>query len=164
MGRPVGGDAHSRGDAFLELEQQSVFAPVGGEVQANSQVGEQRVVGGKRSCLRLAEQTSARQVARAVAVFIGGWAGPLRLAGAVDPEQSLDVAQATGAFLEIGLQQQGYVGMAAVAGLLLQRLGLVEIGRIHLRRQPSAQALKQRRIAGKVAGFQQIGLDGDIPR
>jgi hypothetical protein len=100
------------GHGGLQVEHQPVFAPAGGRVQAGADQAEQGLVA--LSCWpRNAWQAAGP--ARPAAAQAGGLG---------HPEDGVQIAQAAGRFLAVGLQRVGRVLVLGVALAHLQRLGL----------------------------------------
>ncbi len=82
--------------------------------------------------------------------------------GAGDPENDLQVAQATRTFLAVGLQAVRSIVVARVPFGLFELLGLEKSERIEMRVETGVELVEQRAIATQKSGFDQRGLDGDV--
>ena len=80
------------------------------------------------------------------------------------PQDHLQVAQAAGRLLAVGLQRIGRVLVLGVALAHLQRLGDQKRLGVHLRPVLPLELCKQRGIAAHQPRFEQRGLHGDIAR
>ena len=82
-----------------------------------------------------------------------------------DPVEGMEVAQASLALLDVGLQRIARIAGALVALVALGELGLDEVEAVaggDLAPEAALQLLEQLRIAPEEAGFQQPGADGHI--
>ncbi len=155
-GTPVGrsGDAHLLGERGLELEDQAVFAAHGEIMQTDAQCLQQRVMPGDLACLGRADQACL------------GKLGPARAQArcAADPGDGLQVAQAAGAFLEIGFEVEISFHEARMPLLLFMQFGKEELARVEMLLHCFLQSTEQLGIAGEQARFEQVGLHGDVGR
>lgn len=97
---------------------------------------------------------------------VGGQFAPVapQARGTGHPQHRLQVAQAAGRFLAIGLQRVGRVFVFVVALAHLQRLGDEKVFRVHLGVVALLKGTEQRRAAADAAGFEQRGLHSDVGR
>jgi hypothetical protein len=87
--------------------------------------------------------------------------GAAQAGGARHPDHHLQVAQAAGAFLAVGLQRIGRAFVLDVALAHLQRLGAQEGLGVHRRRWP-AKGVEQPLARRTPGGFEQRGLHGHV--
>ena len=140
--------AKGLGHGILQVKHQPVFAAVGGDVQARADQAQQGFV-----ALDLPHFVAGGEA-------VGGQLVPgAAKAGCLGhPQDGLQVAQAAGGFLAVGLQRVGRVFKLVVALALFERLGHQEGVRVQRGTEALLEQTDQRRIAGDPAGLQQRGL------
>src|SRR2546423_9166601 len=84
--------------------------------------------------------------------------------GTGDPDDRLQVAQAAGTFLDIGLEVVRRVLVAQMALLLLERLGLEKRAHVGGGREAAPKAIVERRRAREQAMLEKAGPNGDVLR
>ena len=82
--------------------------------------------------------------------------------GARDPEDCLQIAQAAGTILDVGLEVVGGVLMSQVSLLLLQQFRVIETVQIDRCCKAAAEAVVQRTRSGKPAMLEQASADRHI--
>ncbi len=144
--------AEGLGQRGLQVEHQHVLAASGHQVQARTDGLEQALVAGELLRFALAQQPALEQFLPAVAQ-----AGRLG-----HPQDHLQVAQAAGAFLAVGLERVGRVLVLGVALAHFQQLGLEEGARVQVGLVARLQLGKQLAVARQQARFQQGRLDRHV--
>ncbi len=140
--------------AGLVVEQQPLLGPARGQVQAKAQPLQHLTAGGQLLQAAPTDQTTTDPGARLRAA-----GGPL-----CHPGQSLDVAQAAGAFLQVRLQVVAGVAVTAVAGAGLGQFGINKLahrpdpGGCH----PGLQCRCGSGRAGQQPGLHQRRAHGDV--
>ncbi len=133
------------GHGGLQVEHQPVFASPGHGVQACADEKQQCLV-----ALDLAHLVRCGQ--SAVGQFVPALA---QAGGARHPQDQVQVAQATGRFLAVGLQRVRGVFVFGVALAHLQRLGHQKGVRVELRTKLVLKACKQGGVAANAPCFEQ---------
>jgi len=140
----------------LMIEQQPVLVAAGDHVQGEAHPPQEILAGEQLVAFLLAEEAAVAQLVQGegVEVALG------------DPGHGVDVAQAAGAFLDVGLQLVAGIVVLGVALALLFQLGAEEgVHRPHLvRRHRFLQRGVQRGVAAQRARLDQVGDDGDVLR
>ena len=149
---PARGQAEAVGHGRLQVEHQAVLAPAGHGVQPRPDQLQRALV-----ALQLAHLEGSQQAARSQ--FTPGGAEP---GTAGHPDQHLQVAQATGALLAVGLQRVGRALVLDMPLLHLQRLGAQEGTRIEHGGRGCTEALEQTAFAGHQPGLQQRRLNRHV--
>lgn len=112
--------AEGLGQRGLQVEHQHVLTAPGHQVQARADGLEQTLVAGEFLRFALAQQPALEQFLPAVA----------QPGGLGHPQDHLQVTQAAGAFLAVGLERVGRVLVLGVALAHFQQLGLEEGARV----------------------------------
>ena len=136
----------------LQVEDEAVLAPAGHGVQAGADQAQLAFVALQLAALERRDEAALGQRLPGLA----------QAGGAGDPDQHLQVAQAAGAFLAVGLQRVGRVVELGVALQALQRLGAEEGLGVHGLHEAPGQLLEELGVTGQRAGFEQRGLDGHV--
>ena len=122
----------------LDVEYQTVLAPVGEIVKADAQIVDQPLMPGDLARFRGGHQ--AVRGKRAPRMSQSG--------SACDPDDRLQVAQATRTFLDVGLEVVRRILVAQMALLLLERLGFEKCAHVEPGRETAAKAVVERSGAG----------------
>ena len=123
------GIAKGLGHRGLEVKHQAVFTAAGHLMQASANEFEHPFVALQLARLKRCQQAFVRQL------------GPVlsQVGGAGQPQHDLEIAQATGAFLAVGLQRIGRVFVFGMALAHFQQLGCEEVLGVHLLCRDAAQ-------------------------
>ena len=151
---PVG-IAHAPGQLRLQVEADPFFRPAGGEVQVRAHRFQEVEGANERAHFAALEHVQFQQLVEAV--------GRVQVAG--DPEQGVQVPEAALALLDVGLDHEAAGAGPGVALVALAQLGGDELGASalhHLVAEALGQLRRQRFVAGKAAGLQDRGADGDV--
>jgi hypothetical protein len=87
---------------------------------------------------------------------------PAQAGGATDPSEHLEVPQAAGALLAIGLECIRALLVARIALFLLELFGLVETVHVECGLEPFDQRVEKRLRTQQQTHLEQIGLDRDV--
>ncbi len=140
--------AEALGDGGLQVEHQAVLAPAGDRVQAGADQLEHALV-----ALQLAHLEGRDQAVRGELLPLAA-----ETAGARDPDDRLQVAQAARTLLAIGLERVGRVLEFLVALAHLERLGAQERLRVHRLRGRALERLEHLARTAQEARFEQRRL------
>ena len=142
-------EAEQGGDLALVVEQQAVFGAPGEHVQGVAHLPQELLAGRQHAVLAVDQETLLHQGVQVEAAELA----------ARHPEDGLDVAQAAGRALDVGLQV-----VLGVVVLGVARLGFLALGQEELLARPHAvagsdflHALAQMLGAGDGAAFHQVG-------
>jgi hypothetical protein len=122
----------------LVVEQQPVLAPPGDGVQRPADAPQEVLAGEQPAVLVVGEEALLGELVQAADAEVA----------ARHPADHLDVAQAAGAALDVGLEVVGGVVVAVMAGGLLGALGLEELPRGHSRSGLVAACMASNSAAG----------------
>src|SRR5438445_12493805 len=153
-GAPVrsGGIAELSCQALLEVEQQPILAACRGVVQAHAQVLEQSVMPMRLARFLRCNQAALRQFRP----------GTSQSTGSGDPKDHLQVAQAAGCFLEIGLEAVGAVLEFGMALLLLQTLCLEKYLSVEAVLPCAIKTGEETAVSGELSRFKEAGHHGHV--
>ena len=150
--RPRGAVTEAGGHGGLQIEDEAVLAPLRHHVQVRPYQLQHALVLAELARLERRQQASR------------GHLGPCppEPRGPRDPDQHLQVAQAPGTLLAVGLQRVGRALVLDVALLHLQGLGPQEGCRVHRGRGRFPELLVGTARTGDPPRLQQRGLDGHV--
>ena len=142
------------GEGALVVEQQTLFPPVGDSVQAEAYFPEEMLSVNQGTVFTRGERTFPDQVFQTAEAEVAFH----------DPADHLGIAQAAGAFLDVGFEVVDRIVKAFVALLLLGQLGGKKIlaGPDMVRTNAGPHLLEQRFGAAQQPRFHQVGGNGNV--
>jgi hypothetical protein len=155
LARPAGGsggEAELFGESRLVLEEQAVLAAPGVQVQVYAQTAQEGLALFEKLPLLVGDETEFLEILPAPAVV--GCLG--------NPENDLQVAQATRSVLAVGFEAAGRVAEALMTVLLFHALGLKEGAPIKTSLEQRTKPLEQGATAGEQSGLDHRRLYGGI--
>ena len=147
-----GAVAKGLGHGGLLVENQAVLVPARHGVQARAYQAEHGLVVFELLALEIGDQSLFRQGLPAVA----------QACGAGQPDHGVQIAQAAGRFLAVGLQRVGRALVLVVALAHFQQLAGQKGARIHLCLVALLELAEQRLVSADAARLQQGGLHGEV--
>jgi len=146
--------AEQLGQGALVIEQNAVLAPAGEVVEGEADPPQEGLAAAQRAVLAFGEETVFDQITQGVDAEMAFG----------HPADHLDVAQAAGALLDVGLEVVGGVVVLVVARDLFLELGLEEAGAGPDAVRPGglAHGLEQGRRAGEQPRLDEVGRHGDV--
>jgi hypothetical protein len=153
-GSPCGGGCKTQllGQHCLVLEEQTVFAAADVQVQVRTQPAQEGLAPFEDALLLGSNEAEFLEVLPATAVTC-------RLR---NPQDHLQIAQASWALLAVRLQAAGCIAEALVAVLLLHAFGLEEGGCVQTSPENRREPPEQGPTAGKQPGLDHRRLNGDV--
>ncbi len=146
------GEAELARERILLVEHEAVLAPSGEIVEPRAQSPDQPLLPRDGARLLARDEARPRQLAPRAP----------EAGGARDPQHGLQVAEPSGALLDVGLEVVRGVVVLEVPLLLLERLRLVEERHVERGGDRAAERAVQRARARDPAVLEKARLDGDV--